>query len=504
MKKTAFILLIAATLSGCYKDLGNYEYKDVGDIEISNIEEQYARLQRDTLRISPELSFSTPVAESDLEFEWMCIQSLSTDESGKRIIGTSRNLEWEITGATGNYNLFYRVRNKKTGVQYHKLFNLEVQTSTYEGWVILSDVEGLARIDMVSRQTDGADKVFIDISGTSGAPMPALRGPRALSIGSDYVSQVGTVQSLYVLTDDGTQKINANTWQWTPKHDMLREMLAPVPQPFRPVMHQPYGSCFVIVTSDKEMYAMYPQNGIGYGAPVNKLAGTNEPIDPAPFIAIPVFVAPNICMVFDKSRRWFLRLDAASDRGCDTIPTPPNALFSYKIGKDLLWMGYTRFNGGNNIAVMKDPVTKKHFLVRITLAGNTPLFQQDQYLEINESTGDIANAEQFAFGQSLGYLLYSVGSKLYQFDINYNTHKLMADVSPEVITSVKTRPHLKTTEPYATYQQSVVVGSHLPGGTEGSNGKVRIYRMPERNEPFELFREWSGFGKVVDISYRVR
>lgn len=492
-------------MAGCYKDLGNYTYKDINDVFISGIEDNYTLLYKDTLRITPKLAFSGAAAtpDADLEFEWVTVLSEPGNDSSRKVISTARNLAFEAAVRTGSYTAYCRIRNKQSGVQYQKKFSFSVQTTTYEGWVVLCDVNGNTRIDMVSKLAD-KDLFIKDLSTYSGAPMPPLKGPRALSLASDYVSQPTTTTMLYVMTDDGTHKMHGNTWQWNPKQDQLREMLAPVPATYRPYRQFTYGSCFIILSSDKDVYAMYPQNGIGYGTSVSKMVNTGAAVDLAPFIGSPNTTIPNIAMVFDKTRRWFLRLDAGSDRGCDTIPTPDNALFSYKIGMDLLYMAFTRFNSGDNIAVLKDPATGKHHFMRMALDGFTPTFRQYQFQEISEATGDIVHAEHFAFGQELGYLLYSVGGKLYQYDINYNTHKLMADLGAEKITMLKTRPFGGTSEPYQSYGKSVIVGSQLPGGTADENGKLRIYVMPERNEPFTLFREWSGFGKILDIVYRAR
>ncbi len=256
----------------------------------------------------------------------------------------------------------------------------------------------------------------------------------------DYTSQVGTKLNLYVLTDDGTMKMNGDSWKWDTKHDIIREMLAPPPAPLRPRIYVAYSGCNLMLTDNKDAYANYPAFGAGFGMPVSKVIRTNEPVDLAPFVGIPNNNNPTTCMVFDKTRRWFMKLNANSDLGCDTIPTPTaNPLFSYKIGMDLEWMGYTQFNGGDNVAVLRDPVTGRRYVALVSLTGGSPSFEQKGYKMIDESTGDIAHAERFALAQTNAYLLYTVGSKLYQYDINYNTHKLMLDFGAEKISAISTR-----------------------------------------------------------------
>lgn len=502
---SVFLALAAVAITGCYKDLGNYDYTDINDIGIAGIEDQYTLLYRDTLRIRPELGFSgnTPVPDAELEFEWITVHRDSQNDSSRKVISTARNLEYEFTGATGRYFLYCRVRNKKSGVQYQQRCELTVQTSTYEGWLLLCDVNGDVRVDMISRLAD-RDLIVNDLSDYSGAPMPPLKGPRALMLANDYISYPAATTMLYVMTDDGTQKMHGNTWQWDPRHDQLREMLAPVPATFRPLRLFTAGSSFLLMSSDKNAYGMYPQSGAGYGSPISKLAGTSELVDLAPFAGNGNSTIHNVAIVFDRARKWFLRVDLGQDRGCDTIPTPDGALFPYKIGMDLLYMGFTRFNSGDVVAVLKAPGTGKHYFMRMALDGVTPTFRQYQWQEISVGGGDIAHAEHFAFGQELGYLLYSVGGKLYQYDINYDTHKLMADLGAEKISVLKTRSFGTGNELYANYNKSVFVGSYLPGGTAGSSGKFRVYVMPERNEPFQLFKEWAGFGKIVDVAYRAR
>ncbi len=176
MKQIAALLILAAAIISCNKDKGNYSYEDINDAAISGIEPHYTKLLKDTLRIRPELTFNTITPDAELDFEWVRIYTDASNDSSRKVIGTSRNLEYKLADESGRYNLFFRVRNKKSGVQYQRRFTLTVQSSVYEGWLLMCNVNGFTRIDMVSK-LPGEDRVVNDLSAYSTAPMPPLKVP---------------------------------------------------------------------------------------------------------------------------------------------------------------------------------------------------------------------------------------------------------------------------------------------------------------------------------------
>ena len=57
---------------------------------------------------------------------------------------------------------------------------------------------------------------------------------------------------------------------------------------------------------------------------------------------------------------------------------------------------------------------------------------------------------------------------------------------------------------YGQWLRWLTVGYSDPAGTEGSNGTLEQYSVPDANEPLVLQKKWTGFGKITSVSYRER
>ena len=58
MKNRIWLLLIGIVMVACFEDKGNYEYNDINQLTINNVDSIYYRDQFDSLYINPELSGS--------------------------------------------------------------------------------------------------------------------------------------------------------------------------------------------------------------------------------------------------------------------------------------------------------------------------------------------------------------------------------------------------------------------------------------------------------------
>ncbi|MGX5820751.1 PKD-like family lipoprotein [Chitinophaga lutea] len=504
MKKIALcIFLFGLLAAGCYKDLGNYAYHPINEVTIEGIETNYTVMFKDTLRIDPKLTFSADKADTGrYTYEWIFYYTNTLGDNNNTVVATTRNLKWSVNLKAGNYTAWLRVKDEASGVKYTKSFKVSIQTSVYEGWLVLSDVGGGAgRLDMVSRLPTG-DFFIKDLLAFVGSDSSGpIKGPRGLKL---MVAPSSSVTYAYVLTNEGTRKLHGEDFSWRSTYDLRYEMLGPAQQPLKAQVVTRTLQAIYFLMTDTELYSTIPATqGAGYGNVQNRLPGVG-PIPVAPYLATPNTTVATQFILFDKQHNWFVRYDANRDASMDTIVTPPGSLFPYKIGKELVYMQTVNFNGGDAFAILKDPGGSKYYLARFIIDGYPSVFRQRQFIEIDQSTGDIAHATQFAVGHELGYICYSVGGKLYEYDLNYNKHFLMADISPEVVTKLKTQSLGTGNTLYRGYTNGLWVGSWNPGGDPAGSGKLRVYTMPQRNEPWTVFAEYGGFGKVIDMEYRTR
>ena len=152
-------------------------------------------------------------------------------------------------------------------------------------------------------------------------------------------------------------------------------------------------------------------------------------------------------------------------------------------------------------AVLKDPGIDKFYLIRFSFGGgptNSNLQPVDYFQEITAT--DFALAEKFAISPNLGYLFYSTGGKVYEYDMFLKTSRLMLDKGSEKISLLV----FDTNKKPATWKNSLMVGSYDPAGTAGSNGTLTQYSVPPVNGNLVVQNQWTGLGQVVSVSYRFR
>ena len=71
----AVALFSAAVLQSCSEDKGNYDYIDLNDVEIHEVEQNYILEQMTVLKITPKLSFKLSEDESNLEYLWYILRT---------------------------------------------------------------------------------------------------------------------------------------------------------------------------------------------------------------------------------------------------------------------------------------------------------------------------------------------------------------------------------------------------------------------------------------------
>lgn len=128
------ILLAGSFLTACYDDLGNYDYKEINELNVEGIESSYARDVDDSLNIVPVLKGTHYSDTSRYSYKW---------EVNSNIIAETQELHLKINLTTGEKKCRYIVTDKQTNVQYYTPFHLSVKSSTAADLiVVLSKYQG--------------------------------------------------------------------------------------------------------------------------------------------------------------------------------------------------------------------------------------------------------------------------------------------------------------------------------------------------------------------------
>lgn len=497
--KQALSILLLVLVFSCKKDIGNYDYQEINTVDFGGIEKSYTALQGQRFQITPVLKFSKDDGSDDkrYSFEWRGINTgaqLPGDQEKK--LATTRNLDITLQIPPGIYNIYYFVKDNQTGVFYRTKFILKVETTIYEGWMVLNDINGSARLDMVSKINNVFTPVF-DVLGTTGSEL-ILKGKPLNVYCYPYKPNV---YGIYVSTDQTTTRIDPETFKWTNTMNLSYEMVANVPAGFHAdffsAVKENSGTSYMY--SGGNVYYYYYIYQINYSTPINLVKGETTPFKAAPFVASAmdynVFNASAV--MFDTEKKRFL---SHSNNQSNSSTFPASTLFDFNnVGMDLVHMEYSPYNGGDVFAVLKNPAGKI-YLARFNVTSGV----QTYFAEILGT--DIALAQKFAVSPVYGYLFYSVEGKLYEYDTSLKTSKLMLDKGTEKISLLQFQKFASTYKKpdYEKKVNQLIVASFNPALPSDKNGKMETFDIPSLNGDLIPVDKYTGFGKIISINYRER
>ncbi|WMI64129.1 PKD-like family lipoprotein [Aestuariibaculum sp. YM273] len=490
-KNIKFQIILALVFSmlfwSCSEDLGNYDYVDINQVEFEGIASNYTALFGEPFEIIPTLNYTKDGSadESRYSYEWVAYNETALQADQKWPLATTKNLQLEaLTVPPNDYNVRYLVTDVETGVQWSTSFKLNVESTISEGWMVLNDVNGVARLDMVSKVAGEYSPIYdvLDYANSSltleGAPVNVYCYAYDPQFYGIYVTTEGT----------GTTKIEPDTFDWKVEYYLSFEMLSDVPTDFGADFIERTGGNESVMYKDGNFYYYVRVYQYRYGVPINIVDGEVEPFKAAPFVgAVGQFRGANL--YYDVEERRFLRQSWGAQK-CNVMPE--GTLFDYNTGKDLLFMDGTSYNGGEVFAILKEPGLEKLFLARMS-SGIFGRINQVYYEEIPaEIAADMAQADHFAVSPQFGYVFYNVGGKIYEYDFGLKQTKLMIDRGDEEVTVLKFQK-------LSPYSNSLLLATH---GAGASSGKMSLYEVAPVNGDLVPLESYDGFGKIVSISYR--
>jgi hypothetical protein len=484
------LMTIILSFVSCYKDKGTYTLSPINEVSITTADSSFKLFPGDTLNIETTLSYSLDKNGGDTSrysYRWYYHRTpLNEDYGGDQIsrtISTEKNLHYKVALSFGFWDIYCTVTDKSTQVQFVKKILLEVLSNRLKGWMVLSETGGDPRLDMVSYDAEGTDSVIFDILGFRQSNL-TLTGT-ALDL---FAYQGG---SLYIsTTGNGTVWIDPLTFQMAPS-SRLKYITA---DPSAPDNFYAETMAFEAFYSQGNFYTAVADF---YGLPVNKVVGETDTFNIAPYVALPPGVYGSQ-YIYDLAHKRFLEVqyDFTYCR-----PMDDGDLFSWTTGKDLMFMTYSRYNGAEVFAVLKDPATSKCYLARWkggSYSGGDQL--QTYYSEMTSAT-NITQAEHFTVNSPFGYVFYSVGGKLYEYDMGFKTSKLMADYSPKQITRIGTGDQLWNLGD-DFYTKQIVVATYDPSAPIATSGTLETFDVPALNGNLVKTGSFTGFGKIKDITYK--
>ncbi|WP_185957420.1 PKD-like family lipoprotein [Saccharicrinis carchari] len=494
-----FLLLL---LASCTEDLGNYDYIDLKEIEFNNIESEITALSFSDLVIEPELG---DINESNYLFEWKAIRR--DGDMQTTIIGEEKNLNYSVKLPPALYSLVYTVREKEAEVFSRKVVELRVKSITSEGWLVLCDDNGNARLDIHSKVTD---QTYFDI--LSPYDLGVITGPRKLQVLPNMLTDHNS--PFYLFADNAATKLGRNDIEWKPEYDMSYEMGNGKKVLPTGIV---YGGTSKMFISDSKAYFCDFITGDGlFGQTINKDYNIADGIGAnigAEYILAPLF------LLYDDDQKKFISYNqyiapmltsSGMDLGLENYEMfglVTGDAFELPMGYDFKYIENTKYDPAGSYDGMTYAILTSganYYLYGFQMgdmyageAASHCIYSCNKafYGDLSACT-DIGSASHFAFSSLKNYMYYAVGDKVYRVDLSNSalSSVFQFDTAGEVISSLKFHQY---------YQASNLTRSYdlIVGTTEGT---LSIYDGMASDGDFsatEPKEKHSDFGNIVDVIY---
>lgn len=514
MRRIIYISVLVLAALSCSPDKGNYDYVDLKEPVIAGLQDQSV-LTLSRLRLTPDLGEET-FPEGEYSFEWKVIDQSAAAEPV--VIGTDKDLDYEVTLAPGSYTLFYTVTETATGLYWQHSVNLVVSSSMSEGWLVLCSEEGRARLDVVSAVTSETMKDVL-----KGTGMPQMYGPRRIQWLSD---KTDAASPYYLLTDDGATRLGRDAFEWKPEYDFSYEVAVQDKLIPHSIVSAGFGK-MVVSGTDAHYCEIMGIDGL-YGSAVNKDFAV-APYVGANVLATQVYAAVYLLYDIDNRRLVaYCPLLATNDLGgLDPLASMEemgqiaegmapgagvvgNAFDAWPEGCEFVYMENTRYDPGNarmglTYVLLKDGRDCHLYGVQLgdmlRYADCTFVLGKGSYADLSQCTDILHPEALYAFSSLKNCMYYAVGDKVWRVDLSSSPAKaqLQFSLAGETITCLKFNLYQKTENMHRSYD--LIVGSHKDG-----DGVLRVYEGRESDGDFSSVvpQVYEGFAQIKDVTYKER
>lgn len=182
-KRLIYMTALAATLSlsACFEDdsqLGS----PLGDITIEGIESSYTKnaYVGEKLQITPKIETDY----ADMDYQWLLLgeETGTIKENGDTIqptvIGTEKDLNYEVAIAPGTYQVRLVAKARSNGYTQYAFTSLTVKTTFSTGFYVLKQTtDGNTELDMLNNNNETAHDILTKIDGQPLSGAPQWMGP---------------------------------------------------------------------------------------------------------------------------------------------------------------------------------------------------------------------------------------------------------------------------------------------------------------------------------------
>jgi hypothetical protein len=475
-KYYALLLLMVVLCTSCYKDHGNYDYKGINDIAIKIVTDSISINQFDTLRLSPEVTQFTP-AKGTLKYEWYAFG----DTVRYRLLSTEEQLKAPISLVpySGYYSVVFKVTDTTTGVSTTGRYHLKVTTALAAGWLTLEQKGGSADVSLI---TPG-NRLLLNIYSTAnnGATLPA-DASKLYSV--NYNAGGKKSQSNFMLDANNVTLVDQSGFL---KIAGMKELFYVPPAKLKPEYFDVdlFGSWNIMI-NDGGFYFFNMMYGEGkYGDRLTVSSDYHLP----PYVANGFFIN----VYYDQKNHRFLNFT-----GFDLATYPANEGGAFDLNNVPGTLRYMASSvNGSCYAILKDDA-KDQMKIYTIVPGGAPTAEAHQVIA---NSPDMPAATGFAFSQILPLVYYSVGNKLYLYDVPANKSRVVYEFPANETITVLKMQHIAGyfDLPKPGDDRRLIIATY--NGTTGTAYYLDLANTGDiANNTYT--HKFEGLGKVMDMAYK--
>lgn len=481
---TFLLAVMAMLLFSCKKSENTAELNSLNKITVETADSIFTVQQLDTLRISPNLMESIP-GSGPYNYNWKAYLMVTPANVGAGVTQTGdgsfqlsndKNLKSSIALPPGTYYLQYTITDTKTGVKTFRRFQLAVNGTFYEGWIVVSNKAGKGLISFIRKD----DVIYRD-------PVAAVNGftleGKALAAYSGVISKLAEIN---VFTDQAAYRFRANDFVLSGSTEHLFNESMTFADPYYSVN---YINTDQYIFNSGSVYATIAPNFGAVGKYSDRFAGPDYELFP--------FIMPGskyAVTVYDNKNKRFLQTGYNS-RELKLFGSTAGAPFDMtNIGKTMV--AVDRNLGQQYYCIMKDDTGYFFYAINTSLAAPAVLMQP-----MLNSPG-VANAVTFAASSTLPLMYYGVDNKIYVYDVLANAARLVyqfpAGVNVRDIEMYKSKG-------WGTFTNNLLINNRLVAATyNGAEGEVYYFDLATTGDfvNSNYVTKFGGFGDIVQINYR--
>lgn len=460
--KLSMIAAILLTFA-CSKDNNISKYEPINDIKITDATTSFTIPQLDSLIITPTLTETMPEGDS-FTYSW-------TMDS--KVIAQSKNLRIKVTLSPGTYLITYKVTSNKNGIYALQRYTVVVNGVYPNGWYVVNNKDGKGKVSLI-RSDDVIFENPMEVANNKTYPGKPLA-----------LYNFGKGGFFYYFTDQNVYRFNMNDWlELGDKSSILPNLATPLPFKSTPVFILNASRFDQFIVADGSLYA-----GISGSASEN-ISPFSQRI-PGDYDLFPG-VFPNtydITYFYNNASMRFMRMGIFS-RILEDAPSTTGSFDMANVGRKMIASDRgisTLF--GEEIEwyfIMED--NNGRYLMSLTYDVNffntKPGVNQKMV-----NSPEIGSATNFATSSIVKQLYYTVGNRVYLYDIIGNSSRLIYTFPAGYV--------IKDIELLRSTSKQLVIGVN-----NGAVGEVYYFDIDIRGEFSNntYAKKFTGFGEIVQVA----